>query len=88
MGAVDSLIVWENLSVTRYVLRSSSSNGRYSHFKVLIVLIILTDEIDLNPHNIMSDCHIFKYYYCLPYFDMVFGVFRTYKIFQFLGALN
>ncbi|VDD83995.1 unnamed protein product [Mesocestoides corti] len=28
MGAVDSLIVWENLSVTRYVLRSSSSDEK------------------------------------------------------------
>ncbi len=34
MGAVDSLIVWENLSVTRYVLRSNSSDGRsiFMHF--------------------------------------------------------
>ncbi|KAH9285921.1 Eukaryotic peptide chain release factor subunit 1 [Echinococcus granulosus] len=28
MGAVDSLIVWENLAVTRYVLRSSSSDEK------------------------------------------------------------
>ncbi|VDK26186.1 unnamed protein product [Taenia asiatica] len=28
MGAVDSLIVWENLAVTRYVLRSSSNDGK------------------------------------------------------------
>lgn len=28
MGAVDSLIVWENLAVTRYVLRFSSSDGK------------------------------------------------------------
>ena len=28
MGAIDSLIVWENLAVTRYVLRSSSSDGK------------------------------------------------------------
>ena len=32
MGAVDILIVWENLSVTRYVLKNHATDGKLSNF--------------------------------------------------------
>ena len=34
MGAVEILIVWENLDIMRYVLKNHQSDGKFAHTKI------------------------------------------------------
>ena len=54
MGAVEILIVWENLEITRYVLKNHQSDGKFAHTKISMQI-----EIARNKNNTTPDYRMF-----------------------------
>lgn len=56
MGAVDTLIVWENLDIQRFVLKNHSTDGLYLSACNLSIQIKLFKALTLQISEMVSRC--------------------------------
>lgn len=55
MGAVEILIVWENLEVTRYVIRDHSTDGMYGFMAYCVPLTAIDMSPSIQIHQLLEE---------------------------------